>query len=132
VGSPAWHLWSAGGGDLAIAPILWLVSWPGWRAARRVVVSDEYLEGTGSGGTRIRFTWDGVGKVQHFVRTSTRGPIRVLRLASIDRQREVIFDDRLPGFEQLMGLVETRIRHVPRGEFLGTDAWPTSHVGRDG
>jgi hypothetical protein len=119
---------------LLIAPILWLVSRPGWRAARRVVVSDEYLEGTGYGGTRIRLTWDGVGEVQHFVRTSTRGPIRVLRLASIDRQREVIFDDRLPGFEQLMGLVETRIRHVPRGtpSSWGRMLWPTSQVGRDG
>jgi hypothetical protein len=38
---------------LLIAPILWLVSRPGWRAARRVVVSDEYFEGTGYGGTRI-------------------------------------------------------------------------------
>jgi hypothetical protein len=119
---------------LLIAPILWLVSRPGWRAARRLVVSDEYLEGTGCGGTRIRLTWDGVGEVQHFVRTSTRGPIRVLRLASIDRQREVIFDDRLLGFEQLMGLVQTRIRHVPSGtpSSWGRMLWPPSQVGRDG
>jgi len=118
---------------LLIAPILWLVSRPSWRAARRLLVSDKYLEGTGYGGTRIRLTWDGVGEVEHFVRTSTRGPIRVLRLASIDRQREVTFDDRLPGFEQLMGLVETRIRHVPRGtpSSWGRMLWPTSQVGRD-
>jgi hypothetical protein len=40
---------------------------------------------------------------------------RALRLLSIDRQRDLIFDDRLPGFEQLMSLVEIKIRHVKNG-----------------
>jgi hypothetical protein len=42
-------------------------------------------------------------------------PIRVLRLLSIDRQREVLFDDRFSEFEPLMRLVETKIRHVGAG-----------------
>jgi hypothetical protein len=100
---------------LLVGPVLWVVARPGWRTAWRVVVSDQFVETTGYGGTRIRLAWDGVGEVQHFVRTTTRGPIRVLRLLSIDRQRDVIFDDRLPGFGQLMGLVETKIRHVNSG-----------------
>lgn len=100
---------------LLVGPVLWVVWRPGWRTAWRVVVSDEFVESTGYGGTRIRLGWDGIGEVQHFVRRTTRGPIRVLRLLSIDRQRDVIFDDRLPGFGQLMGLVETRIRHVNSG-----------------
>lgn len=96
-------------------PVFWVVARPGWRTAWRVVVSDQFVETTGYGGTRIRLAWDSVGEVQHFVRTTTRGPIRVLRLLSIDRQRDIIFDDRLPGFGQLMGLVETKIRHVNSG-----------------
>lgn len=100
---------------LLVGPVLWVVGRPGWRTAWRVVVSDEFVESTGYGGTRIRLGWDGIGEVQHFVRRTTGGPIRVLRLLSIDRQRDVTFDDRLPGFGQLMGLVETRIRHVNGG-----------------
>jgi len=96
-------------------PILWVIARPGWRTAWRVVVSDQYIEGTGYGGMRMRLAWEGVGEVQHFVRTTTRGPIRVLRLLSIDRLRDIIFDDHLPGFEQLMVLVETKIRHVENG-----------------
>jgi hypothetical protein len=34
----------------------------------------------------------------------------------MDRQREVIFNDRLPRFDELMRLVEARIRHVGLGE----------------
>jgi hypothetical protein len=66
-------------------------------------------------GTRIRLAWDGVGEVQHFVRTTTRRPIRVLRLLSIGRQLDVIFDDRLPGCEQLMSLGEMKVRHFNSG-----------------
>lgn len=118
---------------LLVGPILWVVSRPGWRTARRVVVSDRYLEATHCGGTRIRLAWDGVGEVQHFVRGRRRYPIRVLRLLSIDRQRDVMFDDRLPGFEQLMGLVEPKIRHVSSGtpSSWGRLLWPESRVGRD-
>lgn len=104
-----------GAAALLVGPVLWVVARPGWRTAWRVVVSDQYIEATGYGGTRIRLAWDGVGEVQHFVRTTTRRPIRVLRLLSIDRQRDVIFDDRLPGFEQLMSLVEMKVRHVNSG-----------------
>lgn len=113
-----------------IGPVLWVVARPGWRAAWRVAVSDQYIEATGYGGTRIRLAWDGVGEVQHFVRTTTRGPVRVLRLLSIDRQRDVIFDDRLPGFEQLMALVETKIRHVDSGtpSSWGRLLWSKSQV----
>jgi hypothetical protein len=58
----------------------------------------------------------------------------VLRLLSIDRQREIIFDDRLPGLEQLMGLVETKIRHVGSGtpSSWGRLVWAESRVGRGG
>lgn len=100
---------------LLIGPVVCLVARPGWRVAWRVVAAEEYVEGTTYGGARIRLSWAGVGEVQHFVRTSARGPIRVLRLLSIDRQREVTFDDRLPRFEQLMGLVEKGVRHVGGG-----------------
>lgn len=119
---------------LLVGPVLWLVARPGWRTAWRVVISEQYIEATSYGGTRTRLTWDGVGEVQHFVRSSSRGPIRMLRLASFDRQREVVFDDRLPGFERLMGAVETRIRHVPAGtpSSWGRMLWLKSQVGRDG
>lgn len=118
---------------LLVGPVLWVVSRPGWRAARRVVVSEQYLEATHYGGTRTRLAWDGVGEVQHFVRGRRRCPIRVLRLLSIDRQREVMFDDRLPGFEQLMGLVEAKIRHVRSGTPSAWERllWPESRVSRD-
>lgn len=57
-------------------------------------------------------------------------PIRVLRLLSIDRQREVTFDDRLPRFEQLMGLVETGVRHVGGGTPSSWGRlWPQSQGG---
>lgn len=100
---------------LLAGPALWMVTRPGWRTAWRVVVSDQYVEATGYGGTHVRLAWDGVGEVQHFVRGTIRGPIRVLRLLSLDRQREVSFDDRLPGFERLVVLVETKVRHVVSG-----------------
>lgn len=104
-----------GAAALLVGPILWVVARPGWRTAWRVVVSDQCIEATGYGGTRIRLAWDSVGEVQHFVRTTIPRPIRALRLLSIDRQRDFIFDDRLPGFEQLMSLVEMKIRHVKSG-----------------
>ena len=46
---------------------------------------------------------------QHFVRETIQGPVRVPRLVSLDRQREVIFSDRVPRFEELMGLVESML-----------------------
>jgi len=106
------------GGFVAVAAllghILWVSARPGWRVAWRVIVSDQYVEGTGYGGRRVRLTWDHVG-VQRFVRRSSRAPSRVLSLGSIDRQREIIFDDRLPGFEQLVAMVETKARRVSDG-----------------
>jgi hypothetical protein len=101
---------------LLCGPLFWAVARPAWRTAWRVVVSDEHIEATRYGGMRVRLPWDGVGEVQHFVRDSIQGPVRFLRLVSLDRQREVIFSDRLPGFEELMGLVETAIRHMRTGE----------------
>ena len=100
---------------MLVGPVLWVVAHRGWRTAWRVVVSDQYIEATGYRGTRIRLAWDGVGEVQHFVRTTTRRPIRVLRLLSIGRQLDVIFDDRLPGCEQLMSLGEMKVRHFNSG-----------------
>jgi hypothetical protein len=119
---------------LLVGPVLWVSTRPGWRTAWRVVVSDQYVEATRYGGARTRLVWDGVGEVQHFVRARTRGPIRVLRLLSVDRQRDVIFDDRLPGFEQLMGLVEARIRQVNSRtpSSWGRMLWPKAQVNRDG
>ena len=64
---------------------------------------------------------------QHVVRETIRGPVRALRLVSLDRQREVIFSDRVPRFEELMGLVglvEPQ-RHIRTGE-------PTAGVGSYG
>jgi hypothetical protein len=98
-----------------VGPILWVAARPGWRAAWRVVASEQYVEGTRYGGRRVRLTWDHVGEVQRFVRRGSRGWIRVLSLSSIDRQREIIFDDRLPGFEQLVAVVETRTGRVSDG-----------------
>jgi len=95
-----------------VGPLLWVAARPGWRAAWRVVVSEQYVEGTRYGGRHVRLTWDHVGEVQRFVRRGSRGWIRVLSLSSIDRQREIIFDDRLPGFEQLVTVVETRTGRV--------------------
>jgi hypothetical protein len=118
-------------GLFAAAALLlgWAVARPAWRTAWRVVVSDRHIEATRYGGTRVRLTWDGVGEVQHFVRESIRGPVRFLRLVSLDRQREVIFSDRLPGFEELMGLVETAIRHIRTGEptAWGRLLWQSRH-----
>ena len=98
-----------------VGPLLWVAARPGWRAAWRVVASEQYVEGTRYGGRRVRLTWDHVGEVQRFVRRGSRGWIRVLSLSSIDRQREIIFDDRLPGFEQLVAVVETRTARVNDG-----------------
>lgn len=98
-----------------VGPLLWVAARPGWRAAWRVVASEQYVEGTRYGGRRVRLTWDHVGEVQRFVRRGSRGWIRVLSLSSIDRQREIIFDDRLPGFEQLVAVVETRTGRVNDG-----------------
>lgn len=101
---------------LLCGPFFWAVARQGWRTAWRVVVSDEFIEATRSGGTRVRLSWDGVGEVQHFVRATIQGPVRLVRLLSIDRQLEVIFNDRLPRFEELMGLVEAKVRHVSADE----------------
>jgi len=98
-----------------VGPLRWLAARPGWRATWRVVVSEQYVEGTRYGGRRVRLLWDHVGEVQRFVRRGSRGWIRVLSLSSIDRQREIIFDDRLPGFEQLVAVLETRTRRVSDG-----------------
>lgn len=98
-----------------VGAVSWVVGRPGWGSAWRIVVADEYVEATGYGGTRVRLGWDGVGEIQHFVRRTIRGPVRVLRLLSIDRQRQVSFNERMPGFEQLMRLVESKVRHVSTG-----------------
>jgi hypothetical protein len=50
-----------GAAALLVGPGLWIVARPGWRTARRIVVSDEYVESTGYGGARTRLAWDGVG-----------------------------------------------------------------------
>ena len=123
-----------GAAALLIGPVVWVLSRPGWRTARRVVVTDQYIEGTAYGGMRVRLAWDGIGEVQHFVRGSTRRPIRVLRVLSIDRQGDLTFDERLPGFEELIGLVEARIRHVADGtpSSWGRQLWPGPRVGRGG
>jgi hypothetical protein len=97
-------------------PLFWAVARQGWRTAWRIVVSDQHIEAARMGARRVRLTWDGIGEVQHFERATIQGPIRLLRLVSIDRQREVIFNDRLPRFDELMRLVEERVRHVGPGE----------------
>ncbi len=116
-----WGVWHGIYGLLAAAallfgPLFWVVARQAWRTAWRIVVSDEYIEASRYGGRRIRLSWDGVGEVQHFVRRTIQGPIRFVRFVSIDRQHEVILNDRLPGFEELMSVVETKIRHVRTGE----------------
>lgn len=108
----------------------WVVARPGWGSAWRIVVADQYVEATGYGGMRVRLTWDGVGEIQHFVRRTMRGPVRVLRLLSIDRQRQVSFNERVPGFEQLMRLVESKVRHVSAGAPSAWDRVLWSKVGR--
>jgi hypothetical protein len=111
-------------------PFFWVVACHGWRTAWRVSVSDQHIEGARIGARPVRLTWAGVGEVQHFVRETSRGPIRLLRLLSIDRQREIVFTDRLPRFEELMRMVEAAIRHVSTedspawGHFL----WVPAHV----
>ncbi len=119
---------------LLFGPFFWAVARPGWRTAWRVVVSNQYIEATRYGGMRVRLTWDGVGEVQHFVRATIQGPIRLVRLVSIDRQHEVIFNDHLPRFEALMGLVEAKIRHVSTGEptSWGRLLWSKPLVGLNG
>jgi hypothetical protein len=93
-------------------PLYWAVSRRGWRAAWRIVVSDQHIEARRIGAGRVRLTWDGVGEVQHFARRTIQGPVRFLRLVSIDRQREVVFNDRLPRFDALMRVVEAKVRRV--------------------
>jgi hypothetical protein len=116
--------WGAGHGIQALLAAMlasgglfwWSVAREAGRTARRLVVSDRFLEATHHGGRRVRLAWDSVGEVQHFVRSTRRGPARFLRLVSIDRQTQVIFSDRLPGFERLMALVEAGVRHVGAGD----------------
>ncbi len=103
-------------GALLGGPLFWAVARQGWRAAWRVVASDQGIEATRCGGRRVQLTWEGIGEVQYFVRGTIQGPLRLVRLVSIDRQREVIFNDRLPRFEELMGLVEAKMRHGSTGE----------------
>jgi hypothetical protein len=110
--------------------VWWVVRRPGWGSAWRIVVADQYVEATGYGGMRVRLGWDGVGEIQHFVRRTMRGPVRVLRLLSIDRQRRVSFNERMPGFEQLMRLVERKVRHVSAGAPSAWDRLLWSKVGR--
>ena len=98
-----------------VGPIWWLVARSGRGTAWRIVASEQFIESVGFGGARVRLTWDGVGEVQHFARRTARGPVRVLRLLSLDRQREVTIDDRLSGFDSLMRLVETKVRHAGAG-----------------
>ncbi len=93
-------------------PLFWTVARQGWRTAWRVVVSDQGIEASRYGGRRVELPWEGIAEVQHFVRKTIQGPLRLVRLVSIDRQREVIFNDRLPRFEELMSLIEAKIRHV--------------------
>lgn len=100
------------GAALMCGPLFWTVARQGWRTAWRVVVSDQGIEASRYGGRRVELPWDGIAEVQHSVRRSINGPLRLLRLVSIDRQREVIFNDRLPRFEELIRLVEAQIRHV--------------------
>ena len=93
-------MWGVSHGVYGLFPaIVWALCCAVARPAWRVVVSDQHLEATRYGGMRVRLTWDGVGKV------------RAVRLVSLDRQREVIFSDWVPRFEELMGLVETATPH---------------------
>jgi hypothetical protein len=98
-----------------VGPLWWLVARSGRGTAWRILASEQFIESVGFGGTRVRLAWDGVAEVQHFARRTTRGRVRVLRLLSLDRQREVIIDDRLSGFDSLMRLIETKVRHAGAG-----------------
>jgi hypothetical protein len=98
-----------------VGPLWWLVARSARGTAWRILASDQFIEAVGFGGARVRLTWDSVGEVQHFVRRTTRGPVRALRLLSVDRQREVTIDDRLSGFDSLMSLVESKVRHAGAG-----------------
>jgi len=109
VGSLPRHRWC---GALICGPLFWTVARQGWRTAWRVVISDQGIEASRYGGRRVELPWDSIAEVQHSVRRTIQGPLRLVRLVSIDRQREVIFNDRLPRFEELMRLVEAQIRHV--------------------
>lgn len=93
-------------------PFFWIVARHGWRTAWRVSISDQHIEAARIGARPVRLTWDSVAEVQHSVRETNRGPLRLLRLLSMDRQREIVFSDRLPRFDELMRVVETKIRHV--------------------
>ena len=131
----AWGVRHGVPGVLVAASVLtgavwWVVGRPDWGSAWRVVVADQYVEATGYGGMRVRLAWDGVGEIQHFVRRTIRGPVRVLRLLSIDRQRRVSFNERMPGFEQLMRLVESKVRHVSAGAPSAWDRLLWSKAGR--
>jgi hypothetical protein len=100
-------------GALVVAgPVCWAMSRPGWRAAWHIVVSDQHIEARRIGALRTRLAWESVGEVQHFAQRTIRGPVRFLRLVSIDRQRDIVFNDRLPGFDALMRAIEAKIRHV--------------------
>lgn len=108
-------------------PVYWAVSRPGWRAAWHVVVTDQHIEARRIGGRRTRLAWESVGEVQHFARRTLTRPVRYLRLASIDRQRAVVFNDRLPGFDALMRVIEAKIRNVGIDEpsSWGRLLWPS-------
>jgi hypothetical protein len=100
------------GAVLMCGPLFWTVARQGWRTAWRVVVSDQGIGASRYGGRLVELPWYGIAEVQHSVRRTIQGPLRLVRLVSIDRQREVIFNDRLPRFDELMRLVEAQIRHV--------------------
>ena len=114
------------GAALICGPLFWIVARQGWRTAWRVVISDQGIEASRYRGRRVELPWDSIAEVQHSVRRTIQGPLRLVRLVSIDRQREVIFNDRLPRFEELMRLVEAQIRHVGPEEPTSLGAAPVA------
>lgn len=63
----AWRVPRSSGGEPGVASIGLLVAAAVLVGPVLWVVSDQYLEATHYGGTRIRLAWDGVEEVQHFV-----------------------------------------------------------------
>lgn len=108
--------------------LLWVIMPRSWRSAWRVVASDEGIEAARPGSRRVRLTWDGIGDVQYRTKRGMRGPVRLMRLVSIDRQGEIVFNDRWPQFEELLGLVEAHVRHVDAKEATSwsRSLWPKS------
>lgn len=99
----------AGGG--LVSQAIWKVR----QLADYVALTDDQIEARTFGGNTVRLQWSRIGELQEFRKPTQVGIVTTIRLLSLDRAQQIVFDSQMPKFESLVGEIRTRIPHAITG-----------------